>query len=58
VSRITPPEVDEALIAYLKQVFRPRLDATHDLREYDRQHGAQIVIEHLEGLWEAQNNKD
>jgi len=50
------PFIDEALIKYLKLVFKVTLSETNDLRAYDRMLGQQAVIEHLQMLWEAQQN--
>ena len=50
-----PPMVDGKLIAYLRQAFAPRVAVDADLRLYDRQVGAQEVIQHLQALHEDQN---
>jgi hypothetical protein len=44
------PLIDDVLIAYLREMYRPRLGADLDLRAYDRQVGQQELIEGLERL--------
>jgi hypothetical protein len=52
------PVVPDGLVEHLRETFKARVDASYDLREYDRQVGQQAVIEHLQKLWVDQNPKD
>lgn len=49
------PEIDGALIEYLRRAYPITLDPSYDLRAYDRQLGAKMVIDHLAALHEEQN---
>ena len=55
---IVPPEVSPELIRYLQQVFPVKLDATNDLRAYDRMVGQHEVILHLAEVLDQQNSQD
>lgn len=54
---VEAPFIDPAVVAYLQQQFRPQVSPHFDLRNYDRQAGAQEVIAHLLALCETQNNE-
>jgi hypothetical protein len=51
------PPVDQELIDFLRGIFPIRLGEHLDLRAYDRQLGAQQVIEAMQKMHDIQNSK-
>lgn len=53
----TAPEIDKALLSYLRTVFPSKLVREMSPRQLDWSIGQQEVISHLQALWDEQNQK-
>lgn len=51
------PNIEPELITYLRRRFPISLAPQNSLRDYDMMLGRQQVVEHLEALWEAQQQE-
>lgn len=52
------PYIDPTIVAYLKQVFIPKVTKGYDIRDYDRQVGNQEIIEFLAKTVKAQEEEE